>query len=34
MCKFGCDELFEKGYITGRDGKALDLSEYPTSEDK
>lgn len=23
MCKFGCDELYEKGYISVKDGKVV-----------
>jgi len=29
MCKFGCDELFERGYIAVRDGKFINLEKKP-----
>lgn len=31
MCKFGCDELFEKGYIGVRNGKVISLGRTPTT---
>jgi len=31
MCKFGCDELFEKGYISVKNGKFVSLKKRPTS---
>ena len=31
MCKFGCDELFEKGYVSVNDGKFIDMMKNPTS---
>jgi hypothetical protein len=33
MCKFGCDELFEKGYISVQSGKFISLINTPTSDD-
>ena len=32
MCKFGCDDLFEKGYISVKDGKFIRLSKSPITE--
>jgi len=32
MCKFGCDELFEQGYIGVRDGKVIQIKEFPITE--
>ncbi|RMZ49610.1 HNH endonuclease [Flavobacteriaceae bacterium PRS1] len=31
MCKLGCDEIFEKGYISVKDGKFIDLKKTPTT---
>ena len=31
MCKFGCDELYEKGYISVSNGIFIDMSKTPTS---
>lgn len=31
MCKFGCDDLYEKGYITVEDGKVTKLLEETTT---
>jgi len=31
MCRFGCDELFEKGYISVENGLFLSLGKNPTS---
>ncbi|UEG48631.1 hypothetical protein LK994_08275 [Ferruginibacter lapsinanis] len=31
MCKFGCDELFEKGYIIVENGQFVSLNKTPTS---
>ncbi len=31
MCKFGCDELFEKGYISVDAGKVIDLAKQPNT---
>jgi hypothetical protein len=33
MCKFGCDELFEKGYISVVDGKFIKLSKSPSTDE-
>lgn len=32
MCKFGCDELFERGYISVKDGCFVKLNKKPTTE--
>lgn len=32
MCKFGCDELFENGYIVVKDGKFHNMNKFPTSK--
>lgn len=32
MCKFGCDDLFEKGYIAVKDGKVISLEKPMISE--
>ena len=31
MCKFGCDEIFEKGYISVKDGKFIELDKTPST---
>jgi hypothetical protein len=31
MCKFGCDELFEKGYIAVQAGQVVDLHKQPST---
>lgn len=31
MCKFGCDELFENGYIAVQDGRVVDQAKKPTT---
>lgn len=31
MCKFGCDELYEKGYISVKDGKVVAI-KYTNSD--
>lgn len=32
MCKFGCDELYEKGYISVLDGVFIDLEKRPITD--
>ena len=29
MCSFGCDELYERGYIAVEDGKIIDIEAKP-----
>ena len=29
MCKFGCDELYERGYVSVNEGKVVDLNAKP-----
>ena len=31
MCKFGCDDLFEKGYLSVRNGKFVRLPKRPVT---
>jgi hypothetical protein len=31
MCSFGCDDLYEKGYLAVRDGKIVDLHTKPVT---
>ena len=31
MCKFGCDELFEKGYISVDEGIFISLNKDPST---
>jgi len=31
MCKFGCDEVYEKGYVSVRDGYFIDMNKKPIS---
>ena len=33
MCKFGCDDLFEKGYISVKDGRFIQLPKRPITEE-
>ena len=33
MCKFGCDELFENGYIVVKDGQFQSMNKVPTTKD-
>ena len=33
MCKFGCDELYEKGYISVSNGIFIDMFKTPTSKE-
>jgi hypothetical protein len=33
MCKFGCDELFENGYIVVKEGKFQSMNKTPTTKD-
>lgn len=33
MCKFGCDELFENGYIVVKDGQFQSMNKTPTTKD-
>ena len=33
MCKFGCDELFENGYIVVKDGIISSLNKKPSTDD-
>ena len=33
MCKFGCDELFENGYIVVKDGQFHSMNKTPTTKD-
>lgn len=31
MCRFGCDELYEKGYVAIKNGKVIDtITKYKT----
>ena len=32
-CKFGCDDLFEKGYISVKDGRFIQLPKRPITEE-
>lgn len=32
MCKFGCDEVYEKGYISVSDGKFINLNKKPIND--
>ena len=32
MCRFGCDDLYEKGYITVEDGKVVRLLDEPVTD--
>ena len=29
MCKFGCDELYENGYISVKDGSVIQIKKEP-----
>ncbi len=31
MCKFGCDEIFERGYVSVKNGKLISLNKKPIS---
>ena len=31
ICKFGCDELYEKGYISIQDGMVIKMEKIPTN---
>lgn len=33
MCKFGCDDLFEKGYVSVKDGKFVKIPKRPITEE-
>ena len=33
LCKFGCDDLFEKGYISVKDGRFIELPKTPVTEE-
>ena len=32
-CKFGCDDLFEQGYISVKDGRFIELPKTPITEE-
>lgn len=32
MCKLGCDEIFERGYVSVKDGEFVSLNKKPTTE--